>query len=198
MAKEQQANEEEEEANHDDLCAICLERNDPHDALRMPGCGHRFHPSCMLTCAQYDARCPVCRAVGTGVQVREAAASQVVATPVGAHNFAFDLSELEDLHLQFEAAQREWRRYTARRRRLLRQRADLADAQRRLKDLRVLIDQESTLAQRAYDQQCREAWRSDPQVQHHRQAVTRLRRRELRLERQLDAAIEEVLGPEPE
>ena len=50
------------------ICSVCL---DPLDAtaVALPGCGHRFHLACALTCAQRDARCPNCRQVPEDVSL---------------------------------------------------------------------------------------------------------------------------------
>ena len=51
----------------DDVCAVCLEACDAGGAASFPDCGHRFHTLCLLNCAQYGVRCPVCRHVPDGV-----------------------------------------------------------------------------------------------------------------------------------
>lgn len=65
-------------------CCICLSpiREGPSHRLTLPGCDHAFHASCMLTNAQYDVRCPVCRRVPEGVVVaRRPKASTVHSRP---------------------------------------------------------------------------------------------------------------------
>lgn len=53
-------------------CCICLEAVTTAEdgVVRWPGCDHRVHVACMLTAAQYDVRCPLCRQVPSKVQVR--------------------------------------------------------------------------------------------------------------------------------
>jgi hypothetical protein len=150
----------------------------------MPGCAHRLHVTCLINCAQYDARCPVCRTVGEGV-VRKPEEAPAIA---GA-TFV--------LNLDVDAMQREWRRYTARRRRVLRQRPALHDKVQRLRDLRAEVTRAFAETQRVYDRKCREAWRDDPEVRAARAHMDRLRRRERRLEHAVDAELEALLGPEP-
>lgn len=164
-----------------DVCPVCL---DPctSDATTVPGCGHRLHVACLINCAQYDARCPVCRGVGDGVVLREIPVLTITQS---------------DLNAQYQDAVREWRRYAARRRRVLRQRPWLAERVAQLKEVRSDMERAFTQAQRAYDARCRDVWRADPDVVAHRAVVARLRRRERRLERAISTELEGLLGPEP-
>lgn len=178
----------------DDVCAVCMDDLASRPTAQMPGCSHRLHVICMINCAQYDARCPVCRSVGEGVILRPPPV-QVSAAATTVHIDFDDLEE--DLREAQEAMARQWRRYTARRRRVLRQRPYLSDRIAKLKQLREDMTHEYDAANRAYDRRCRDAWRTDPEVKQHRDALARLRRRERRLEQQLEAELEELLGPEP-
>ena len=54
----------------EDRCAICLEALSQGTTTAHPGCHHRLHVACLISSAQYDARCPVCRTVGDGVALR--------------------------------------------------------------------------------------------------------------------------------
>lgn len=163
---------------NDDVCAVCLEVG-PTASL---GCGHRLHVHCLINCAQYDVRCPVCRQVDEGVVPKPAAAQHVLVA-----------EEVLDL----DAMEREWRRYTNRRRRVLRQRPELGERVRRLRALRSELTKAFEGAQRAYDRKCRDVWRADPEVRARRDELDRLRRRERRLESTVDAELEALLGPEP-
>lgn len=52
-------------------CAICLTHVVDRDSeFAMPGCGHVFHKTCILTSAQYNVRCPTCRHLPDGVTVK--------------------------------------------------------------------------------------------------------------------------------
>jgi len=169
-------------ADEEDLCCVCMDPlGDAQSVARMPGCTHRLHVTCLINCAQYDARCPVCRTVGEGIVPKP------VTTPPASVTLVFDVDEME----------REWRRYTARRRRVLRQRPALGDKVRKLRGLRVDVTRAFAETQRVYDRKCRAAWRDDPEVRAARTHMDRLRRRERRLEHDVDAELEDVLGPEP-
>jgi hypothetical protein len=73
----------------DDTCAICQEPlND--SGISLPGCGHSFHLACVLTNAQYNVRCALCRCVPLGVRVREG-------DPSSSHA---DESNLNVMHVQ--------------------------------------------------------------------------------------------------
>lgn len=186
-----------------ELCVVCLETlNDDKTVTAMPGCGHRLHTVCMLNCAQYSIRCPTCRATPAEVTPRVLETTTLTLLwNEGSFSTEFNpqinpqINEEEDV---YASARREWRRYCVRRRRLLSQRPKLSQRVTMLKTLRQTIDAEYKLTQRIYDQRCRQVWSSDTSVLAHRAQIRRLRRRELRLERQVDAELESVIGPEPD
>lgn len=176
----------------DAVCAVCT---DPIDgaSCSLPGCGHLFHTACALSWAQYDVRCPVCRAVPTGVTPRrkeDVSWTRVILS-------MSDEGVLHDVMEEQELRQREWTRYRTRRRRLLNRRPDLLAMFNELHWVRSLRSGALARAHRLYDQRCRQVWREDPGVHAERAASARLRRRELRLERSLTERLHEHLGDEP-
>ena len=66
-----------------------------------------------------------------------------------------------------------------------------------LKELRRSMEQEYDAAHRVFQQRRKEVWRTDPEVRRHRDAFARLRRRERRLDAQLEEELSLQLGPEP-
>lgn len=217
-----------------DLCPVCVEPL-TGTCCELPGCNHRFHVSCIVACAQYDARCPVCRAVPDGVAPRRApddprasfddeeqgeeedddvtvvirwhdtdgqrqghVTHRLPPTMVqrlmhGASEDGVDVRWVSDA----QVARREWQRYAARRRRLMRQRPELARLYTDLRALRSQQRREFDLAERVHIRKSRLLWRDDPEVGVHRRAVDLARRRELRLERRLRASLDAVIGPPP-
>ena len=85
-----------------------------------------------------------------------------------------------------------------RRRRVVRQRPELFNKMRRLKDLRCDMRRTIQDLQRSYDVGCKRVWRLDTDVVKYRKLLSQLRRRELRLARQLASELESMIGPEPE
>ena len=189
-----------------DLCAICLdplEAAPTAESMAMPGCGHRFHVKCVLNYAQYDIRCPMCRGVGEGVNPRPARQPTAVTLAVNWNNVeVIDLEHNEEESTEatdpLPPARVLWRRYLDRRRRAIRRCPRLSQQHLALKEVQALMQREHRAASRAYEQRCREVWRSDPEVRPHRDAFARLRRRERRLETQIDTAVEAAVGPPPE
>lgn len=158
----------------DDVCAVCTGALEAHEpVLRLPGCNHTFHVSCALNFAQYDCRCPVCRAVPTGVVRR-------------AHQSVEDHGPTE------------WEDYVARRRDVLHRRPELAKLYSDVKRVQGSMIREYVLLQRAYDRGCREVWRGDPEVLARRRVASTLRRKSQRLEDRLAEELVPLLGPEPE
>jgi hypothetical protein len=160
------------------ICSVCLLNINDNERCILPGCQHTFHSACVLNFAQYDSRCPVCRQQPEGVVSKR---EELIPE---------NLQEtLTDMRVR-------WRRYTERRRRFLRQRPHIQQAYLDLKQIRREMNLEVHLAQRTYDRKCREVWRSDQEVSVHKKNLSRMRRRERRLETVINNAIEE-LGPEP-
>ena len=160
-----------------ECCAVCQdELAEPSTTLSLPGCGHRFHTVCALNNAQYDARCPVCRGVGEGVVLREPAPNTVV---LNLQNIEFADSEPDSEH---EESLRVWTRWRARRARAIRRRPSLRRKSEALKQVRTEVRQAVNTLQRTYDARCKEVWKGDPDVLSQRKVMTRLRRKELRLQ----------------
>ena len=176
-----------------DVCAVCLEAVDK-GACAFPECGHRFHTVCLLNCAQYAVRCPVCRHVPGGV-VSPDVSSPVASSPVVWVHAVRDEDEAHDE--AHDEARREWRRYADRRRRVLRDHPRLGTAYDELRRVRDDLTREARSVERRYDDVCRHAWRHDDVLVAGRRALARLRRRERVLVRRLSSAFEPLLGPEP-
>lgn len=168
----------------DEVCAVCTERVD--DAVRLPGCGHRFHLSCVMTFCQYDARCPVCRRVPDGVHP---AASPLTVTVE---------EVVDEIETAIDARRRAWQRYRARRRRVLNHHPRLNAMFEELQAVRRHVESESTAAERLYWRKCRQVWKEDRDLADRRGVLTRLRRRERRLERVLTDELRALVGDEPE
>lgn len=162
------------------LCAICFDEIDGDDGMILPGCQHRFHVACMLSAAQYDVRCPVCRQVPVDVQSRPK------------NDTVYRL-----LEERTNAARNEWIRYRTRRRRCLNNNPVLLNAFDRLKVLRAQIERENESAEREYKRQCREVWSTNSVIREHCVRSSRLRRRERRLEQFLHNELRCRIGSEP-
>lgn len=165
------------------LCAICFDEENTSSMVSLPGCGHSFHVSCALTAAQYDAKCPVCRKVPSGVEPRMPEATIVI---VG-------MEEAND----DDDGQREWVRYRNRRRRCMNRNPAILDSFNKLKEVRQQINAACDAAEREYTQRCREVWRTNPIVREHALQIGRLRRRERRLQRFVHDELRDRIGPEP-
>ena len=176
----------------DDACAICLDPIEERTRA-MLACGHAFHVGCLVTQSQYDVRCAVCRQVDGTIRPRpapEALHLQIFGTSV-------EMMGDDDEGVDGAALERMWRAYTARRRRLLRQRPDLAAKMARLQELRRDMRRAHAAMDAMITKKWKEIWRADPELLAARASARRSRRVELRLERQLDDAFADLIGPEP-
>jgi hypothetical protein len=182
--------------NDGEVCAVCMEplgAEEDSDA-RLPGCGHRFHVACVMTFCQYDARCPVCRGVPTGVA--RAAHAQHASQPTA---ITITVAEVvEEIETALATRRRAWQRYRARRRRALNNDPHLRTLYDTLGDARRALETETAATERLYWKRCRELWRTDPDLAAHRLVLARYRRRERRLDRTLYARLHALVGDEPE
>ncbi len=174
-----------------DVCAVCLGTLDGEKlTTALPGCRHCFHTACILAHFQYDARCPVCRGVPEGVQVRSREHDD-------AERGAWYVVVERDMDLDDREERLAWNRYRRRRRRCLNREPHLLHLFERLRRQRAETDHHADMACRAYHAACRNVWRTDPDVRTHMQAAARARRRAVRTDRILSTALEERIGEEP-
>lgn len=169
-------------------CAICYDSDRPCD-LTLPGCGHTFHTACVLSMSQYDVRCPICRTVPPGVQERAAHDEGETAIVY--------VASLEEAWEDDREEREAWTRYRTRRRRCMNQNPHILDAFNRLRDVRRDIQTERTSAESRYKALCRDLWRHDAVIRGHMRTVSRLRRRERRLERRVYDELHGRIGSEP-
>lgn len=149
--------------------------------VTLPGCGHRFHTSCALTFTQYDARCPICRAVPQDVIPRSNATTSLSQT-------------LQDI---IDERQRSWIRYRTRRRRCLNRNPDILKQYDALAQVRRERGHELDKLEHLFRTKCREVWRGDATILQLRRNDARLRRHELRLERRVHYELDRRIGSEP-
>ncbi len=168
-------------------CTICMDVMGSDDSMRLPGCGHRFHTHCVMNFCRYNTHCPICRQLPDGVQ------THVTSSPV-------TLSLVDVLHEAdnvVDERRRTWQRYRNRRRRALNNHPHLKTLFDRLQILRRDIGTVHNDAQRVYNRRCREVWRTDSELMEMRRVLTRLQRRERRIERTLFDQLRDLVGSEP-
>lgn len=177
--------QEEEEGGEE--CCICLAQGG--DFMALPGCGHRVHVMCGLKLAQAMVatpfRCPLCR--------HEPLPATNVPDPAIPQD-----DQMQTIRQEIGDIYRRHRARVERRRRLINSRPHLLEQWRLLRTMRRDINGHVRLAQRTYEQRCREVYRDDPQIREMRHTLGNMRRRERRLERKIEAEIRDALGIEPE
>lgn len=147
-------------------------------------CGHVMHTGCMLTAAQYDVRCPVCRQVDGSVTTRVSDEDDV----------AEWMHELERLSTEYSVHRRN---YTAKRSRLIRKDMRLRTLHDRVKHAHedaLTFNDDLT---RQWNAMQRKIWREDEQLLRIKRLRTNSLRRWHRLKKQLNEAVENNIGPEP-
>lgn len=175
-------------------CPICTDVLESRDSLRLPGCGHRFHVHCVMNFCRYNTHCPICRQLPDGVQTHETARPSIATlSPV--------MLSLDDVLHEVDNAvdeqRRTWQRYRNRRRRALNNHPHLKILFDRLQRLRRDIGVVQHDTQRVYNQRCRDVWRTDSELVETRRILSRMQRRERRIERSLYDQLRVLVGSEP-
>ena len=166
----------------DDVCPICLESlSVSENTLSMPVCGHTVHVSCALNAAQYDTRCPVCRAKDPSIVER---------SDDGAHIFV----HFEELAARHNVSMR---RYQRRRADVIRRHDSLKRMRDRLNAERRLFAEVEHQLERQWIALQRNVWQSDATIAEIRQRRKRMQRRVSDLNRRLNARLRSIIGDEP-
>lgn len=198
-----------------EVCSVCLETlDDTSDtkACRLPGCNHLFHLACVLDFAQYDVRCPICRQVPLNVTCRPVTKTNFHIILRSSQNLrdliiehTSDTAELsahvdeevneenrgeEEEEYSLREAQLRWRRYAARRRRVINRSPRLRQTWQTLRRTDVELTAALHEVKRMYKRKLRDIWRNDADLFQARRLAQRLRRRQLRLSHHIENEIE--------
>ena len=148
---------------------------------------------------RYNTNCPICRQRPDGVEEHtENVSIALPSSPPRAATFVLDIEEVtQEIEDAIEEQRRSWRRYRNRRRRALNNHPHLKTLFERLQLLRREILELHDTTQRAYTRRCREVWRTDADLVERRRTLTRLQRRERRIERSLYDQLRGLVGSEP-
>lgn len=175
-----------------DECAVCTDVMSEHDSLCLPGCGHRFHLRCVMNFCRYNTHCPICRQLPEGVEAHQPEPPRVEATVF----LSLD-DVVQEVDNVIDEQRRTWQRYRNRRRRALNSHPHLKTLFERLQLLRRDMTDLHTTTHRLYSQRCREVWRSDVELNERKRTLSRMQRRERRMERSLYDQLRELVGSEP-
>ena len=184
---------------------MCLEPVNEGDRVVLPGCRHRFHCACILSSAQFDVRCPVCRAVPKGVIPRardpERAERGRVSLSIGVtasdpsavhfHALPTDAGGLVEINVP--AVRRFWRLFRTLRSRMVQASTEAREATMALRRVKRLISTSRHQLDRAYAERCRWVWEHDPVLKRLRDRQNALTRRANVLRRSLYALVDRPL-----
>ena len=162
-------------------CVLCLEKLDGL-ITELPGCGHKIHTHCMLTAAQYDVRCPLCRSVPLNVNLRQ----EVNESPSRV---------IETLHANYMNSRRRWQQKKSK---LLSKRADLKSLNEKLKECRnnyVLSEKE---LEKVWNVKMKALWAGDNELKTLQANHAKTRNKHTRLLKRFNNKIEDIIGKCPE
>ena len=165
------------------VCPICLEDMENSASIcAMPLCGHTIHVKCILSAAQYDVRCPVCRTLDPEIKVRN--------------------SYTDDISHQIELMATDHRRqvlsYNRKRHRVIKKCAKLVRLCQQLKVQQKVFNEKDKELDRAWNTFQRQAWCHNESIQVLKKERQKLLRRTSNLEKRLNARVIEQIGDPPE
>lgn len=164
-----------------DVCAVCLSECDvgTKDVCYMPGCLHVFHTSCLLQCAQRDARCPICRQVPNELR----GPSTTPAREASSRIFEIDVGALRQ----------QWLLYDSQRRARIDADPIAKAAQAKLRGERRSYNAAVREAKRIHAIRAKQLWNRDPELRALRRIVQHKREKTHRLERIVEDRVDTPL-----
>ena len=163
-------------------CPVCMDPVEETSCLRL-ACGHTVHDYCMLSAAQYDVRCPVCRQVGPNIAVRD-----------DARETNDVLEEVERIHREFR---QRVRHYNIKRNRAIRKHDRLLLLRNNIRTTYNDVCTQDEQLHRYWNQLQRTMWRDDTTLADMKRLRSNSMRRLNRMTRQLNESVENVIGNMP-
>lgn len=177
------------------VCTVCME-NIPEDGTGVtcwPSCGHTFHTTCALQCAQYDVRCPMCRANHPDITQRIITVTEALQSVLGSASSEISRvivhttddnngSTSVDEPPQSTAAY-------SRMRRTVRRDPVLSKLDTLLRSEHRAMRCHNNELNRLWSRIARETWRDHPQIDEVKKTRTKLRNRMARHTREFEARL---------
>lgn len=165
-----------------DECCICIEKiEDDVSKCTLPGCGHKFHVSCILSVMQYDTRCPMCRENIPNVKAKKDESESPVLS-------------LEEIYNEYQRKKREYnykKRKIINKNEILKKNIDTLKLES--KELNKLEDQLDKL----WSQKSRRLWKEDEELSSIKETIQKQRRKCNRINKKIKDTIEPEIGEVP-
>ena len=162
-------------------CAVCLANLNDEHYCSLP-CGHKFHVTCIISVTQYDLRCPMCRKN----------------IPVAGNTKEESLPDIFSLENIYENYQRSRRNYLNRKRRFLNNNRSLGKINKEFISKKKEMKQCETDVNKLWSKKMKRIWNEDPDILLLRKKYNSQRRKCNRLEKKLNASLEDNIGSSPE
>lgn len=164
-------------------CAICLEPLETSNFCSLPGCNHSFHVSCILSNAQYDTKCPLCREKIPNIHEKEENSSDSVT------------ASLESLYNDY---QRNRRRYLAKKRKLLKDNQRISILETKVKESEKTLKGIEKSLDKMWNEKTKCLWLQDEDLTKLKKELTKTRQKYNRLNGLLNKRLKANLGAVPQ
>lgn len=166
-------------------CAICLEPLNSSNSCNLPGCNHSFHVSCIISNAQYDTKCPMCRR--TIPDIREKKIEP-----------ASDTVETTSLETLYDEYQRKRRRYLTKRRKIIKENNKIKILEKKVKESNKLMKDIEKELDKLWNEKTKVLWSDDNEIKEIKTSLTKHRKKNNRLNNLLKDELNDKIGPIPE
>lgn len=166
-------------------CAICLDKIDNEKKKSELDCGHCFHTNCILKCASTQNSCPICRStIFEQVDHKRQEESETI-----------EISII-DSDNEWIQAQREVKKYDARRNRLARTNQSIYNHREKMKHAKKEFQAADKFFDLEWNAACRQLWNSE-EFKTKRDHLNSKKKKWKRLESAYEKKTTEILGQRP-
>ena len=166
------------------VCAICLEPLDSQNYCSLPGCNHSFHVSCIISSAQYDAKCPMCREKIPNIHEKK-------------NDESIDSMSVS-LETLYEEYQRKRRRYLLKKRKTIKENKNIKILDTKVKEINKIMRNAEKNLDKLWNDKTRKLWSDDNDLNEIKKELLKHRKKYNRLNKLLTGQLKDKIGPMPE
>jgi DNA repair exonuclease SbcCD ATPase subunit len=164
-------------------CAICLEPLSISNSCNLPGCNHSFHVSCILSNAQYDTKCPMCREKIPNIHEKK---------------IENNTDQTESLETLYNEYQRKRRRYLTKRRKTIKENNKIKILDTKVKESNKTMKKLENELDKVWNEKTRVLWSEDNEITEIKKNLVNQRKKNNRLNNLLKEKLKDKIGPVPE
>ena len=165
-------------------CAICLEPLSNYNSCNLPGCNHSFHVSCIISNAQYDTKCPMCREKIPDIHEKKQEG----------HTDSME----DSIETLYDEYQRKRRRYLSKRRKTIKENDKIKILETKVKESNKVMKSLEKDLDKLWNEKAKVLWSDDNEITEIKKNLMKHRRKNNRLNNLLKEKLKDKIGPIPE